>query len=52
MVTDTIGGYIQNIVQMSFRIAPLNEGHNLGLMDGRFFIGHGGFHGHLLLGFL
>ncbi|MBP2240385.1 glycine betaine transporter [Cytobacillus eiseniae] len=25
--TDTIGGYIQNIVQMSFRIAPLNEEH-------------------------
>ncbi|MCM3766416.1 BCCT family transporter [Neobacillus niacini] len=27
MFTDTIGGYIQNIVQMSFRIAPLNEEH-------------------------
>ncbi|MEN2467016.1 BCCT family transporter [Ornithinibacillus sp. JPR2-1] len=27
MFTDTIGGYIQNIVQMSFRIAPLNDGH-------------------------
>lgn len=26
MFTDTIGGYIQNLVQMSFRIAPLNEG--------------------------
>lgn len=25
MFTDTIGGYIQNIIQMSFRIAPLNE---------------------------
>ncbi|RHW37686.1 BCCT family transporter [Lysinibacillus yapensis] len=24
MFTDTIGGYVQNIVQMSFRIAPLN----------------------------
>ncbi len=27
MFTDTLGGYIQNIVQMSFRIAPLNEDH-------------------------
>ncbi|MCM3571158.1 BCCT family transporter [Neobacillus mesonae] len=27
MFTDTIGGYIQNIVHMSFRIAPLNEEH-------------------------
>ncbi|MBM4763302.1 BCCT family transporter [Bacillus sp. B15-48] len=27
MFTDTIGGYIQNIIQMSFRIAPLNEEH-------------------------
>lgn len=27
MFTDTIGGYIQNIIQMSFRIAPLNESH-------------------------
>ncbi len=27
MFTDTLGGYIQNIVQMSFRIAPLNEEH-------------------------
>ncbi|PMC36769.1 glycine/betaine ABC transporter permease [Bacillus sp. UMB0899] len=27
MFTDTIGEYIQNIVQMSFRIAPLNEDH-------------------------
>ncbi|RUL53960.1 glycine betaine uptake BCCT transporter [Lysinibacillus antri] len=25
MFTDSLGGYIQNIVQMSFRIAPLNE---------------------------
>lgn len=25
--TDSIGGYIQNIIQMSFRIAPLNEEH-------------------------
>ncbi|KGR79707.1 glycine betaine uptake BCCT transporter [Ureibacillus manganicus] len=25
MLTDSLGGYIQNIVQMSFRIAPLNE---------------------------
>lgn len=25
MFTDSIGGYIQNIIQMSFRIAPLNE---------------------------
>ncbi|OEH91116.1 glycine betaine uptake BCCT transporter [Bacillus solimangrovi] len=27
MFTDTIGAYIQNIVAMSFRIAPLNEEH-------------------------
>lgn len=27
MFTDTLGGYIQNLIQMSFRIAPLNEGH-------------------------
>lgn len=27
MFTDSIGSYIQNIVQMSFRIAPLNEEH-------------------------
>ncbi len=27
MFTDTIGAYIQNIVRMSFRIAPLNEEH-------------------------
>ncbi|WP_042460730.1 glycine betaine uptake BCCT transporter [Neobacillus dielmonensis] len=27
MFTDTIGGYIQNIVQMSFRLSPLNEEH-------------------------
>ncbi|KAA0546332.1 BCCT family transporter [Bacillus sp. BGMRC 2118] len=27
MFTDSLGGYIQNIVQMSFRIAPLNEEH-------------------------
>ncbi|MBU7594719.1 glycine betaine uptake BCCT transporter [Metabacillus halosaccharovorans] len=27
MFTDTLGEYIQNIVQMSFRIAPLNEEH-------------------------
>ncbi|GGA87248.1 glycine/betaine ABC transporter [Ornithinibacillus halotolerans] len=27
MFTDTIGGYIQNIAQMSFRIAPLNGEH-------------------------
>ncbi|CAM5203160.1 Glycine betaine transporter OS=Ureibacillus acetophenoni OX=614649 GN=SAMN05877842_10525 PE=3 SV=1 [Ureibacillus acetophenoni] len=25
MFTDSLGGYLQNIVQMSFRIAPLNE---------------------------
>ncbi|MBM7609228.1 glycine betaine transporter [Lysinibacillus composti] len=25
MFTDSLGGYIQNIIQMSFRIAPLNE---------------------------
>ncbi|WP_409273197.1 glycine betaine uptake BCCT transporter [Neobacillus sp. SCS-31] len=25
--TDSLGGYIQNIVQMSFRIAPFNEEH-------------------------
>lgn len=27
LFTDSIGGYIQNIIQMSFRIAPLNEEH-------------------------
>ncbi|OCA88688.1 glycine/betaine ABC transporter permease [Bacillus sp. FJAT-27225] len=27
MFTDSLGGYIQNIVQMSFRIAPFNEEH-------------------------
>ncbi|MCH1624229.1 glycine betaine uptake BCCT transporter [Ferdinandcohnia quinoae] len=27
MFTDSLGGYIQNIIQMSFRIAPLNEEH-------------------------
>ncbi|WP_010677561.1 glycine betaine uptake BCCT transporter [Bacillus timonensis] len=27
MFTDSLGGYIQNIVHMSFRIAPLNEEH-------------------------
>lgn len=27
LFTDSIGGYIQNIVHMSFRIAPLNEEH-------------------------
>ncbi|MBY0098459.1 glycine betaine uptake BCCT transporter [Mesobacillus maritimus] len=27
MFTDSIGGYVQNIIQMSFRIAPLNEEH-------------------------
>ncbi|QVY62100.1 glycine betaine uptake BCCT transporter [Cytobacillus gottheilii] len=27
LFTDSLGGYIQNIVQMSFRIAPLNEDH-------------------------
>ncbi len=27
MFTDTIGAYIQNIVRLSFRIAPLNEEH-------------------------
>lgn len=27
MFTDSIGGYLQNIIQMSFRIAPLNEEH-------------------------
>lgn len=27
MFTDSIGGYIQNIVSMSFRIAPLNNEH-------------------------
>ena len=33
MFTDTLGGYIQNIVQMSFRIAPLNEGHRAWIND-------------------
>lgn len=27
LFTDTLGGYFQNLVNMSFRIAPLNEGH-------------------------
>src|SRR5690606_668526 len=27
MFSDSIGGYIENIVQMSFRIAPLNDEH-------------------------
>ncbi|KAB2331696.1 glycine betaine uptake BCCT transporter [Bacillus mesophilum] len=27
LFTDSLGGYIQNIVQMSFRIAPFNEEH-------------------------
>jgi choline/carnitine/betaine transport len=27
MFTDSLGGYIQNIIQMSFRIAPLNGEH-------------------------
>ncbi|MBD8070748.1 BCCT family transporter [Bacillus sp. PS06] len=27
MFTDSLGGYIQNIINMSFRIAPLNEDH-------------------------
>ncbi|WP_186579099.1 glycine betaine uptake BCCT transporter [Aquibacillus kalidii] len=27
MFTDSIGGYIQNLAQMSFRIAPLNQDH-------------------------
>lgn len=31
--TDSIGGYIQNIVQMSFRIAPLNEEHRTWIND-------------------
>ncbi|WP_042150522.1 BCCT family transporter [Paucisalibacillus sp. EB02] len=33
MFTDTIGGYIQNIAQMSFRIAPLNEEHRAWIND-------------------
>lgn len=33
MFTDTIGGYIQNIFQMSFRIAPLNEEHRAWIND-------------------
>ncbi|WP_102029074.1 glycine betaine uptake BCCT transporter [Salirhabdus sp. Marseille-P4669] len=33
MFTDTIGGYIQNLVQMSFRIAPLNEEHRTWIND-------------------
>ncbi|WP_050182765.1 glycine betaine uptake BCCT transporter [Domibacillus robiginosus] len=28
MFTDTIGSYLQNILRMSFQIAPLNEQHN------------------------
>ncbi|WP_433959176.1 glycine betaine uptake BCCT transporter [Cytobacillus horneckiae] len=33
MFTDTIGGYIQNIVQMSFRISPLNDEHRSWIND-------------------
>jgi glycine betaine transporter len=31
--TDSIGGYIQNIIRMSFRIAPFNEGHRSWIND-------------------
>ncbi|WP_309088233.1 BCCT family transporter [Domibacillus sp.] len=33
MFTDTIGSYLQNILQMSFQIAPLNEQHNSWIND-------------------
>ncbi|RNC98349.1 glycine betaine uptake BCCT transporter [Lysinibacillus halotolerans] len=33
MFTDSLGGYIQNIIQMSFRIAPLNEEHRSWIND-------------------
>ncbi|MRG87201.1 glycine betaine uptake BCCT transporter [Salinibacillus xinjiangensis] len=33
MFTDTVGGYIHNILQMSFRIAPLNEDHRAWIND-------------------
>ncbi|MDQ0272656.1 glycine betaine uptake BCCT transporter [Cytobacillus purgationiresistens] len=33
MFTDTIGGYIQNLVQMSFRISPLNDEHRSWIND-------------------
>ncbi|WP_163580869.1 glycine betaine uptake BCCT transporter [Gracilibacillus saliphilus] len=33
MFTDSIGGYIQNLIQMSFRIAPLNEEHRTWIND-------------------
>lgn len=33
MFTDSLGGYIQNIVQMSFRIAPLNDEHRSWIND-------------------
>lgn len=33
MFTDTIGGYIQNIIQMSFRISPLNDDHRSWIND-------------------
>ncbi|KAB8130117.1 BCCT family transporter [Gracilibacillus oryzae] len=33
MFTDSLGGYIQNIVRMSFRIAPLNGEHRTWIND-------------------
>ncbi len=33
LFTDSIGGYIQNFAQMSFRIAPLNEEHRAWIND-------------------
>ncbi|WP_208587603.1 glycine betaine uptake BCCT transporter [Gracilibacillus suaedae] len=33
MFTDSVGGYIQNLIQMSFRIAPLNEEHRTWIND-------------------
>ncbi|MDL4840290.1 glycine betaine uptake BCCT transporter [Aquibacillus rhizosphaerae] len=31
--TDSLGGYIQDIIRMSFRIAPFNEGHRAWIND-------------------
>lgn len=33
MFTDSLGGYVQNLVQMSFRIAPLDEEHRTWIND-------------------
>ncbi|WP_138416094.1 glycine betaine uptake BCCT transporter [Aquibacillus sediminis] len=33
MFTDSLGGYIQNVIRMSFRIAPLSDGHREWIND-------------------